>query len=163
MKRRLILMRHAKSSWADAKGGDHARTLNPRGHRQAPRIGALIREIGWQPDTVWASDARRCKDTLDHLSPFLDGAAITFLETLYLVTATGLIERLRSLPEGAERVLVLGHNPGWSDAVTWLAGGAPVELKTAHAALLENDDPTWGEALGQPGRWRHVGTLTPDD
>ncbi|MFO7771937.1 MAG: histidine phosphatase family protein, partial [Roseovarius gahaiensis] len=35
MTRRLILMRHAKSSWGDPAQPDHARPLNSRGQRSA--------------------------------------------------------------------------------------------------------------------------------
>ena len=38
MQRRLIVMRHAKSSWNSAAQTDHERPLNERGRGDAPRV-----------------------------------------------------------------------------------------------------------------------------
>ena len=51
MTRRLIVMRHAKSSWDSDAHNDHARPLNKRGRRDAPAIArrgvlSLLRRPG---------------------------------------------------------------------------------------------------------------------
>ena len=50
MVRRLIVMRHAKSSWKDPNLDDHERPLNKRGRRDAPMVADAIFERGWIPD-----------------------------------------------------------------------------------------------------------------
>ena len=47
MKRRLIVLRHAKSSQKSDAPDDHSRPLNGRGKRDAPRVAARIAELGW--------------------------------------------------------------------------------------------------------------------
>ena len=42
----LYVMRHAKSSWADADLADFDRPLNDRGYRDAPFMGNVMRENG---------------------------------------------------------------------------------------------------------------------
>ena len=44
MRTRLIVMRHAKSSWSDASLDDHDRPLNKRGRRDAPRIAQELHD-----------------------------------------------------------------------------------------------------------------------
>ena len=61
--RRLILMRHAKSSWADPGQRDFDRPLNARGVRSAPLLGAWLRERGHVPDAALVSTARRTRET----------------------------------------------------------------------------------------------------
>jgi len=63
MSKRLIIMRHAKSSWTSGAATDHQRPLNKRGRRDAPRIGARLQHLGWLPDLVIASDSERTRET----------------------------------------------------------------------------------------------------
>ena len=63
MKRRLIVMRHAKSSWKDPGQTDHERPLNGRGRRSAPLVAARLAELGWAPTRVHSSDAARTVET----------------------------------------------------------------------------------------------------
>jgi len=62
----LILIRHAKSSW-DAPFDDHARTLNDRGRKAATQVGHWLRKEGHVPDTIYASDAARTRETTDRV------------------------------------------------------------------------------------------------
>ena len=61
----LLVLRHAKSSWNDPALDDHERPLNKRGRRDAPRMGALVREYGLIPDLVISSDAVRARLTAE--------------------------------------------------------------------------------------------------
>ena len=64
---RLVLIRHAKSSWDDFSIEDHDRQLNERGRRSAPAIGQWIADRGDIPTEVLCSDAKRTRETLDLL------------------------------------------------------------------------------------------------
>ena len=44
--KKLLILRHAKSSWKEPGLTDHDRPLNKRGNRDAPRMGELVREKG---------------------------------------------------------------------------------------------------------------------
>ncbi|MCP4818173.1 MAG: histidine phosphatase family protein, partial [Shimia sp.] len=52
---KLILMRHAKSSWDDPLQSDHERSLNRRGRASAPAIGKWLSENGFHPDELLCS------------------------------------------------------------------------------------------------------------
>ena len=49
MDRRLIVMRHAKSSWSDPAATDHERPLNDRGRHDAPRVAARLANCNGSP------------------------------------------------------------------------------------------------------------------
>ena len=57
--RRLILMRHAKSSWKQPGLTDHDRPLNGRGRQDAPAMADALVARGWLPDAVVSSTAAR--------------------------------------------------------------------------------------------------------
>ncbi len=65
--RRLLLLRHAKSSWSDPTARDHERPLNDRGRRAAPLVGDYLRREDLVPDLVLCSSARRTCETLARL------------------------------------------------------------------------------------------------
>ncbi|MCA9557487.1 MAG: histidine phosphatase family protein [Myxococcales bacterium] len=161
MQRRLVLMRHAKSSWANSLLSDHDRPLNDRGQREAPVMGARLVEAGWVPQVVVSSDSQRTRETWEGLCEHLPAdLEPTFTGALYLARPPAVQQALRGLDDAVETVMLLGHNPGFSMAVHWLSG-VEVDLKTAHAALLTIDAPDWAAAAKAARGWTLVDVLTP--
>ncbi len=117
--RRLMLLRHAKSSWP-ASGSDHERPLSRRGEHAAPLIGAWLAEQA-APDLVLCSTARRARQTLSGLDAVAAEVERHFEEALYVATAEALLARLRSLAEEMRHVLLIGHNPGLQALAAMLA------------------------------------------
>jgi phosphohistidine phosphatase SixA len=161
MLRRLIVMRHAKSSWKSEALDDHARPLNKRGRREAPLVGGRLQEMGWTPEVVLCSDALRARETLAAiLDEFSPRPQVAYLPALYHGGIHELRKAVAGLSPEMKIVLALGHNPGWQDAVDWLCG-EEVELKTASAALLESSGDTWRDALHGEGAWQLIDILRP--
>jgi phosphohistidine phosphatase len=153
MRRRLLVMRHAKSSWKSAAASDHDRPLNRRGRGAAPLVAARIREIGWSPDAVLSSDAQRTRETWARCAPELPPPAyLRFSPTLYFGSLQAVRRELAMVPDEHHTLLTLGHNPGWEQLAQWLCGDA-VLLKTADVILLEAPLSTWRAGLDEPGQW----------
>lgn len=145
--KRIIIMRHAKSDWSAGAGSDHERPLNHRGNREAPVVAAALRSHGWSPHRVLSSDSTRTRETWARMEDQFPSASVTFEEKLYLAGIDAARAALASVDEAVRTVLILGHNPGWEDMVTELAGRR-IELKTAHAAVFESKrDVPWAELL----------------
>jgi phosphohistidine phosphatase len=159
MPRRLIVMRHAKSSWDKGVASDHARPLNARGQKNAPRMARELLERGWVPDHVVSSDAVRTRETWAAMEPvFGESIDVQFERGLY---CAGLGELQGSAEEWSNdwnTVLTLGHNPGWSHAASVLSS-SQVEMTTANCVLLESAALTWTDALSGP--WTLVELLRP--
>ncbi|HBP23622.1 MAG TPA: hypothetical protein DEA08_38325 [Planctomycetes bacterium] len=153
MERRLIVMRHAKSSWKNESLRDHERPLNKRGRRDAPRIGEELASLGWVPQRVISSDATRTRETWELLAEPLGGEPeVRFTGELYLAGPNEVESALRPLPDEVDTAMVLGHNNGWEEVVAWLSRN-PVTMTTANAALLSVEAPTWEDALDRMGEW----------
>ena len=104
---RLILMRHAKSSWQNPMQEDHQRPLNGRGQRSATAIGTWLKEHGFIPDQMLISTSQRTRETCERLGL---GAEKMFLDALY---HAGPGQMMKTLQAASGRcVLMLGHNPG---------------------------------------------------
>jgi phosphohistidine phosphatase len=111
MKRQLLLLRHAKSSWSEPDLPDRERPLAARGRRAAAALGARLARRRLVIHRVLCSPARRTRETLALLA--LDPTLpVDYGETLYLASARALLARLRRLPPRVRSVLVIGHDPG---------------------------------------------------
>ena len=114
--KRLALVRHAKSSWADPALADHDRPLNARGRRAAALVGEHLRAEGMEPDLVLCSSATRARQTLElfELAPATD---IVIEDQLYGAAARELLVRMRRIPARVGSAMVIGHNPGLEELV----------------------------------------------
>lgn len=112
MTRRLILMRHAKSSWDDPALADRDRPLNQRGQRSAHAIGKWLKEKEYLPDTVLCSPARRTRETFEGLK--LGVVPVKFPDALYQSSTGVILDTLRQGGAG-KCVLLVTHNPGCAD------------------------------------------------
>lgn len=109
----LLLLRHAKSDWADPGLDDFDRPLNPRGERAAPLIGRYIARKGGAPDLALVSAAARTQQTWALVAAAFDPAPpVKRQRGLYLATPAKLLAAIRRVPDDVERLLVLSHNPG---------------------------------------------------
>jgi len=148
-------MRHAKSDWQTGLD-DHARPLNKRGRRDAPRMAHALAERDWIPDLVVSSNSQRTVETWERMSARFDRPpALKFTPTLYLAGLGALQEVLLATPDSVETALALGHNPGWERAASVLAG-RDIRMTTANAVLLELRGKSWAEAVSQPAKRLHA-------
>lgn len=159
--KRLIIMRHAKSDWGTDAANDHARPLNKRGRRDAPRIAARIGSLGWAPELVVSSDSERTQQTWTRMAPLFDGdIEVRFTRDLYHAGLGEIQASAEQWPEAVETVLVLGHNPGWEHAVGHLSGEMH-SMTTANAGLLVGEGTSWADALTRP--WTLEALLRPKE
>ena len=141
---RLILLRHAKSAWNTDAPTDHARPLNKRGQRDAPRVGAALRDRGWIPEIVLCSDARRTTETWARMGPELaPEAPVLYRADLYHAGVSQLTPLLAARTE--QTVLVIGHNPGIEEMLLYFSG-QDREITTGNAALLTTTATRWEQA-----------------
>ncbi|MBC20265.1 MAG: hypothetical protein CMJ74_08400 [Planctomycetaceae bacterium] len=139
----MLLLRHAKSSWKDAGQTDHARPLNKRGIRDAPRMGRLIAEQSLTPDLIVSSSAVRAVLTARAVSKAIDGLApLVEEDELYLASPGTYIDTARYLEEGFQRILLVGHNPGISELLHTLTGH-DTAMPTAALAQIELPIDQW--------------------
>lgn len=116
MLNRLLLMRHAKSSWSDGSLSDHERPLNDRGRRSATAVGHALHARGFAPDVIWSSDSKRTRETAMHLIRALPGAQrVDYSPEFYHASVEIVLRVCGKTPEPDGALMLLGHNPGWSD------------------------------------------------
>ena len=140
-------MRHAKSSWDDARLADHDRPLNKRGKQDAPRMGHFLRQQGLVPDLIISSTAKRAWRTAVAVAEELgyDPAQIALEPTLYEAEPTAYLARLDQAADSYQTIMLVGHNPGLSDLLSELTGRYE-NMTTANIAYLRLPIQHWAEA-----------------
>jgi len=148
--RRLILMRHAKSSWDDPGLADEGRPLAKRGRKSATRIGKWLRDEGYRPDHALVSTALRTRETWDIVSEKAGGAPLTVKRALYHATPDAMLAALKAAPDAAS-LLMLGHQPGIGPFARALLAEPPddadfAKFPTAAVAIIDFPVDHWSEA-----------------
>jgi phosphohistidine phosphatase len=124
--KRLLLLRHAKSSWDDAMLDDRERPLAPRGRRATGQLCGYLLQQDLSPALVLCSSALRTRETLAGLLPaFRTDATIRIEEQLYGADEETLLRRIRSADEPVPSILAIGHNPAMHELARRLASGDP--------------------------------------
>lgn len=154
--KRLILMRHAKSSWAEDGQRDHDRPLNERGRRDAPAIGGWLSRAGWMPGAALVSSARRTQETWALLGPGFAAVPMTPRADLYHAGPEAMLAALLSAPDVGV-LLLLGHQPGIGAAARMLLAAPPEDAEfarfpTAATAVIEFDGDSWRQVGWGAGR-----------
>lgn len=114
--KRLLLIRHAKSSWKHEDLDDHERPLNKRGERDVITMARHLANLDESLDVIYSSTATRALDFAQVISDFTHTTFIPDL-SFYTFRADELLEIVSHIPDSAERVAIVGHNP----AITQLA------------------------------------------
>lgn len=108
----LLLLRHAKSSWADSSLDDIDRPLNKRGVKASAAMGREMDRLALAPRLVLCSPAKRTRETIELAAeqcPALRDYRV--INALYGASVRGVIDMLRAVDPACPSVMVVGHNP----------------------------------------------------
>jgi phosphohistidine phosphatase len=161
--KKLTLLRHAKSASGPLTMRDFDRPLNGRGRRGARAIGREMRKLGLAFDAILASPAQRALETVAEVSAEFGPVAAAYDQRLYLADLHSLFEIVRETGDEADRLLLVGHNPGLEMLALALAetDGGPlrrsIEVKypTGSLAEIALDVQHWREVAPGSGRITH--------
>lgn len=158
-RRRLLLLRHAKSAWPD-EIPDHDRPLAERGRKAAADIGAYMARVGLAPDLVLVSTARRAAETWRILAEVLPShPRKRDVADLYAATPERILDLVHAIDPSVRTAMLVGHNPGFQETALLLAGNRDAKayrrleekFPTAGLAVMEFATERWEEVAAQTG------------
>lgn len=158
--KRLILIRHAKSSW-EYDVIDHERPLKKRGINDANLIADALKSYNILPDKVLVSDAMRTKLTAHIILPALNipDSKVVYEHKLYDFSGRDLVNVIKSSDDNIKTLMVFGHN----HAITAFAntyGHTYIDnVPTCGVVIFEFGENKWSEIT--PGKTIH--TIFPRD
>ena len=153
-KRTVTLIRHAKSSWSDPSFTDFERPLNKRGIRDAPRVGAALKQADVSFDKVLCSDAQRARQTLSLLRQGIeiDEKDIEYRHAMYGASADYLLSCIIEQPDSIYNIALVGHNPGMEDLAYNLAEEPVGSMQTCCVVHMEFDSEKWADLSPAAGK-----------
>ena len=140
--KRLLILRHAKSSWAEDMLEDHDRPLNARGERDSFTMARYIADLDEGLDVVFSSTAARALDFAQLISELADISLVPDL-SFYTFDEDELMEILRSLPDHANRVAIVAHNPAVHQIANRLGDNQIEKFPTAGLAAFNCEIESW--------------------
>jgi phosphohistidine phosphatase len=161
----LYLLRHAKSSWNDPTLRDFDRPLKKRGREAAERIGERMASETLSNPLVICSPAVRTRETAEVV---LASAKLQveprFDERIYEASLRELVEIVTEIPDDKEVAIMIGHNPGFEELLSFLTGEHQ-RMPTCGLAKIRFGDVSWNEVRAGEGslEWFTAPKELPDD
>ena len=147
MKKRLTLLRHAKSSWNNPGLDDRDRPLNKRGERDAPMMGQRLLKKETRPSLILTSPAKRARQTARLIAGEI-GYPLEFLQTeheLYLADPGTMLAIIAQQDNAFNDIVLCAHNPGITDLANRLSGASIDNVPTCGMVFLEAEISSWDE------------------
>lgn len=153
----LSIIRHAKAERPESYPTDFARPLTGRGMKDSERIGEVLARLDPPVDYFLSSPAARAAQTTDTLVAILHYTKETsWQEEIYMAGANTLLNLLLRVPEDAQHVVLVGHNPGLEELSTGLCSGSQdnsiLTMATATLAHFSLDINRWNQLRWGAGR-----------
>jgi phosphohistidine phosphatase len=137
--KRLVIIRHAKSSWSNALIEDFDRPLNERGKKDAPLMAKRLKEKKIIPDLLITSPAKRANSTCKKFAKVfnVDKKKIRKDPKLYHASESVILKIAKELDEKFNVVFIVGHNPGLTEFVNIASNLEIDNIPTAGVTVLE--------------------------
>lgn len=137
----LILLRHAKSSWAFPDLSDHDRPLNNRGKKDAPLMVEVLKKKNIKIDIIISSTSQRTMETAKVFANTLN-LKIKGNQNLYLASEPEIIRIINEIDDSYSSVIIVSHNPGVTSLINLVSKSRIDNLPTTGMLGLSVKD-TW--------------------
>ena len=142
--KKLILLRHAKSSWDDPTLEDIDRPLSKRGLYSAKLMREFImNKFKNEISNIYSSPSKRTKATCDLV--FNKNLTINYEKKLYTFDSQELLTWLKNLGD-KNKILIVGHNPALLDLIQYLCKKEEIiRLPTCSLCEIHLNIDSWND------------------
>jgi len=143
----LYIVRHAKSSWDYENVADVDRPLKVKGIKSAYEIARSIKLKNNLPDLIISSPANRALHTAMILARIFETPAsqVQIDSGFYESTFNCCLERIAGTDDTVNTLMVIGHNPDFTDLANQFLHEPLPDLPTAGTVKLEFACDRWNQ------------------
>ncbi len=148
MERTVVIIRHAKSSWANPLQSDFERPLNERGEKDAPMMGERLKKLNVVPELIVASTAKRAKLTAKKIAKAVgyNEDKIQWEEKLYHCIPQVFEEILYEVDDKIASVFIVAHNPGITSFANQLSSSFSIDnMPTCGIVVAKMEAKHWSD------------------
>ena len=109
--KKLIIVRHCKSSWSDMSLSDFDRPLNNRGKNDGDLMSGKLLENLSSVDLLLSSSSNRTVLTSKFFIDKININKIKYEDELYHADYKTIINKLKKVDNIINKLMVIGHNP----------------------------------------------------
>lgn len=144
--KRLILVRHGKSSWK-YDVADDKRPLKKRGFKDGELIAGAFEKFYVPPVKIWTSPAVRAYETAKIFKEILsvEDKDFTIKPSLYTFNRKDLVDVIKSCEDQVNKLMVFGHNPAMTGVVNELGDKIFKNIPTTGLTVIDFDVSSWKE------------------
>ncbi|MBT8246014.1 MAG: histidine phosphatase family protein [Winogradskyella sp.] len=142
--KRVILIRHAKSSW-EYGIGDIDRPLKKRGIKDASTIAKVFKEKNYVLDRIYSSPANRAFSTCNIFKRNLNWTdnEIEIVNELYDFGGESVLNFIATLNNTLDTVVIFGHNHAFTAIANMLGDKFIDNLPTSGLVVLKFNIDSW--------------------
>ncbi len=143
--KKIIFVRHAKSSWNSGVSRDIDRPLNQRGRRDAPIMAQKLKELCPNVDGILLSPSKRTRETATYFKKVysLSEEQTLRIHELYHGSLYDVLDAVHSLPEDWSVAILFGHNPGMTYVAEYFGLKDVINVPTCGILLVESKSGDW--------------------
>jgi phosphohistidine phosphatase len=148
--KKLFFIRHGKATHKSMP--DKKRYLIEKGIKRTIKHAKQLKEKGITPDLIISSPAVRAYQTAELIAKTLNYPVdkIKINKNFYFEPEDLVINEILSLPNDAQTVFLVGHNPLWTDLADYYLSADIWHLRTSGIAGVGFDTDDWTEIENVP-------------
>ncbi len=143
--KRLILIRHSKSSWKEMGLTDFNRPLNNRGKSDGPLIADYLKRKISKIDYLHSSSSARTFETSKYFINQIQFGKIQYDDFLYHCSSSFLLKMIMNYSEDYNSVMIIAHNPGLTNLINKITDISLDNLPTTGLAEIEFNCDSWSK------------------
>ncbi|MCX6207908.1 MAG: histidine phosphatase family protein [Bacteroidetes bacterium] len=143
--KKLFIIRHAKSSWDIGVLNDFDRTLNERGHKNAPEMAKRLLDKNVAIDAFISSPANRAFTTASYFAKAYNKTEKDIIQVpkLYHADVDVFFETIESIDDSLNSVALFSHNPGITEFINMLTKTQIDDMPTCGVFAVEINTTSW--------------------
>ena len=141
--KKLIIVRHSKSSWKDMSLSDFNRPLNGRGKSDGPLMADYLKSKINKIDYLHSSSSVRTFETSKYFINQIQFGKVEYDDSLYHSSATSILNMISNYSADYQSVMIIAHNPGLTNLINNVTNISLDNLPTTGIAEIDFDCDKW--------------------
>ena len=143
--KKLIIIRHSKSSWKDLSLRDFHRPLNKRGKKDSPIIANLLSSKISKIYFLHCSSSVRTFETSKFFINRIKFDKIKYDDSLYHCSSSSILNMIRNYSDNFSSVMIIAHNPGLTNLINEITNIYLDNLPTTGLAEIDFSCLKWND------------------
>ena len=145
MNKKLIIVRHSKSSWKDSSLDDFNRPLNKRGKQDGPIISNYLSKKTNFIDFLHSSSSVRTFETSKFFTERIKFGKVKYDDSLYHSSSGSILNLIKNYSNEYSSVMLIAHNPGLTHLINQITNISLDNLPTTGLAEIHFSCNKWNE------------------